>query len=921
MYEDSDDINNEEVEYSSGEDSDLSENESENQHTENVNISEWSVEYDKDLYNTGIAVQNITNLNITVLQWLALHFNIFSTHPSISKQAFSSFLKLQSSFHKTTDFNLPASYYEARKLINPYVIKRKYFHACVNDCVLFRDSEKYQYANLQTCPLCSEDRYVDNNAKRQVARRKFIYIPIGPRLARIYGEVNLAQLVQSHPGCSYSGEQMWDIHHSAVWKELYGKDGHFSGDNMGISFAFEMDGVNPYHNIGVCYSMTPMMLTILNLPRHIRNTFSNINLVGIIPGSGRSEATKVGTYVEVLVDELLYLTGCKAYSEYNKAPVDVKIKLLLYVLDYPGLSKLFNQIGSGGFFGCHWCFVRGETCKHLDKVVYLHNRSFLEKYDPLRDDDVHFVKKESDHSEKPQLRTSQSEVAYRKAYEQAKNKTQAAAIASATGCKASYPLSRLPDHNRLEESLPDACHVIKDVVQNVMNLVSGRKVDLTKIANAESKMNRMHIINNTSDSETAKRLETGTESLKSTSDGLPAKRRRTLSKSRSSDSINCLPFVLTKNELHTADERAQNIRVPVGFGLKPSPFIGTSGCLKSHDWKQLASEGVLKYCLKDLLSKQCRETLFNFLDSVAELCKEEHKIEDIDSLEIKLNKSLAFIERDFPISLQNITTHVLHHIPDGIRKYGPIYGTWMYVFERFNSWICKRCLNMRYPEATASETFIIYDWCQFMFMSGRIPAKLESIDSFYAENVTTAYDDQFTSSEDFSKRKILNINNSALNSIHKLCQVEKCVTCSLAKYHYHEEKQPITHRVYTYRSSAKELQSAKTVSSIVCVEFARGPQSQKILSGKFVHFGEIMYFAEHKDRNSDASHSLAYVRWFADIKFDHQTKLWHSNLSSNLEPAKYSFVLTNRMSHPLVTAINNGSMWFINSKKVQMHGT
>ena len=91
MYEDSDDINNEEVEYSSGEDSDLSENESENQHTENVNISEWSVEYDKDLYNIGIAVQNITNLNITVLQWLALHFNIFSTHPSISKQAFSSF--------------------------------------------------------------------------------------------------------------------------------------------------------------------------------------------------------------------------------------------------------------------------------------------------------------------------------------------------------------------------------------------------------------------------------------------------------------------------------------------------------------------------------------------------------------------------------------------------------------------------------------------------------------------------------------------------------------------------------------------------------------------------------------------------------------------------------------------------------------
>ena len=54
----------------------------------------------------------------------------------------------------------------------------------------------------------------------------------------------------------------------------------------------------------------------------------------------------------------------------------------------------------------------------------------------------------------------------------------------------------------------------------------------------------------------------------------------------------------------------------------------------------------------------------------------------------------------------------------------------MFVFERFNSWLCKRALNMRYPEATAIETFIIHDWCSFMVSSGRMP---DLNDSFYLE--------------------------------------------------------------------------------------------------------------------------------------------------------------------------------------------
>lgn len=51
----------------------------------------------------------------------------------------------------------------------------------------------------------------------------------------------------------------------------------------------------------------------------------------------------------------------------------------------------------------------------------------------------------------------------------------------------------------------------------------------------------------------------------------------------------------------------------------------------------------------------------------------------------------------------------------------------MFVFERFNSWICKRVTNMRYPEATAIETFLLHDWCHYMLSSGRAPKSMDSL--------------------------------------------------------------------------------------------------------------------------------------------------------------------------------------------------
>ena len=852
--------------------------------------SDWSCSYDQTIYSNGIAVQKLPHSEVTVLQWIAMNFFLFTSHPATSKSAFSDSLKVQNILNSSQKGDeLPRSYKEARAMIEPYVVQKKTFKFCINNCVAFRN----EYADLKECPVC-----------HSVEQKRFIYLPIGPRLARIYGEESLAKLLQAHDGSKHTRWLMWDIQDSPVWKELYSKEGYFMANNSGVSFALEMDGVNPFHNVGIQYSMTPIMLTLLNLPRNIRNEFSNIFLVGIIPGNGCSEVTKIDPYLEILVDELLYLTKCKVVDAYQKAPVDIKIKVLLYVLDYPGLCKMFNQQGSGGLSGCHWCHVRGTYCSHLSKTIYLSNSSYVKNNcsTSMAKSPPEVLGNVTDESDsQPKLRNPGSEIYFREAYQNVKTKVDASIIASATGCKGNYALQKLPDHNRIEETLPDACHTVKDVVQNVMYLITNRNVNLQKVIKSEQASGRLN----------PAKIATESADRKFSSTRKTVKSKKTDQKSgsdKADSSIEkqnniALPYILTDREIKVADERANAIKVPIGFGVKPGPFISKPGSLKSHDWKQLATQGILKYCLRDMLSEQCRKTLFSLLDILAELCAECHSSDALDHMECQLNIALASLEKDFPLTLQNITTHILHHIIPGIRRYGPVYGTWMYVFERFNSWICKRALNMRYPEATVMETFVIYDWCQFMAASGRMP---QGFKAFNPE------DDQISDETTDHVRSIPDektLPQKELRSVHKICTQCTEIKCKVRKKYCHQLTHPDSGRQIKY--SCMSRSAAKTISSYIFFETKRGTSAGRISSGTYIVFGKILYFLEHIDEEHQTV--ISCIQTYSQPRFDNDCGLWYCSTASLKE--QKSYIKDSELSHPLVTALEKDDkrIWFLNS--------
>lgn len=313
--------------------------------------------YEESLYNTERAMIPLyPNSDQTVLQTLCRYFSWFSEHPGVSKSSLSDLLSVHHRFVLPANNNLPSSYDEAYKFIQPFLLPLELYHVCPNHCVVFRDCPRFKYNHLTHCPECGSARYFGNSKN---PRNSFYYYPLGPRWKRMYGDATISQLLQSHrmPADDHGCSLMRDIHDSPQFLEAYEKSGKFSGDPRGLTLQFSTDGMSPFSH--GTYSMWPLTLTILNLPKNVRHLFSSIMLAGIIPGQRRDCALKIDAYLEILVDELCELSGVQFYDGFIKESFIFKVMILNHVLDYPGLNKLFSAFGANAIQACMWCDFEG----------------------------------------------------------------------------------------------------------------------------------------------------------------------------------------------------------------------------------------------------------------------------------------------------------------------------------------------------------------------------------------------------------------------------------------------------------------------------------------------------------------------------------------------------------------------------------
>ena len=109
-----------------------------------------------------------------------------------------------------------------------------------------------------------------------------------------------------------------------------------------------------------------------------------------------------------------------------------------------------------------------------------------------------------------------------------------------------------------------------------------------------------------------------------------------------------------------------------------------------------------------MLGERVRRTLTLFFYIASQLHQKKYTIEEIEYLINAINEVLALFERDCPLWLFDITTHILRHVAEKIKPNGPIYASWMYPYERMNSWLTRRVMNRKNPEACIMETYQVY---------------------------------------------------------------------------------------------------------------------------------------------------------------------------------------------------------------------
>ena len=122
-----------------------------------------------------------------------------------------------------------------------------------------------------------------------------------------------------------------------------------------FAFTINLDWFQPFKHS--TYSIGAIYLTIMNLPRNIRNKPENVILVGLLPGP--SEPSNINRYLEPFVNELNELWQGKELKIYNVSGTRlVRCALLCASCDLPAGRKLCGFLSYMAHKGCSRCLKK-----------------------------------------------------------------------------------------------------------------------------------------------------------------------------------------------------------------------------------------------------------------------------------------------------------------------------------------------------------------------------------------------------------------------------------------------------------------------------------------------------------------------------------------------------------------------------------
>ncbi|GAU32074.1 hypothetical protein TSUD_53420 [Trifolium subterraneum] len=266
--------------------------------------------------------------------------------------------------------NLPKSYYDAKRLVSKLGLEVKKIDCCVQGCMLFYDNEfGTNDGALEECKFCNAPRYQVcisdvHRTQKRVAVKLMFYLPIIPRLQRLFASMQTASQMASHYYNKTNSNVMRHPCDGLAWKHFDAMHRDFAEDPRNVRLGLCFDGFSPYIQASASpYSCWPVIVTPYNLPPEMCMIKSYMFLSCIIPGPS-NPTDGIDIYLQPLIDDLKRLwIGELTYDIARKENFTMRAALMWTINDFPAYGMLSGW-STHGKLACPHCM------KHT-KAFYL----------------------------------------------------------------------------------------------------------------------------------------------------------------------------------------------------------------------------------------------------------------------------------------------------------------------------------------------------------------------------------------------------------------------------------------------------------------------------------------------------------------------------------------------------------------------
>ncbi|KAK1663795.1 hypothetical protein QYE76_051954 [Lolium multiflorum] len=282
---------------------------------------------------------------------------------------------------------------EAKRITCPLDLPHEKYHACINDCIMYRK----EHVDKTKCPVCDAERY--KKRKKKAPQKVVWYFPLAPRLQRFYADRKEAKLMRWHAErkeAVLNDEER--IEHPVLthpsdasqWKALDNEFGSFGAEPRNIRLGASTDGFNPFGNQSSTHSTWPVFVWIYNLPPWLCMKRKYIQMSMLIEGPTQP-GNDINMYLELLKEELETLwaeEGVDTWDAVAEEYFPLRAALITTVQDYLGYGYISCQV-CHGHKACVRCmeetmFLQLGKDPGSSKTVYMGHRRWLQKTDPWR---------------------------------------------------------------------------------------------------------------------------------------------------------------------------------------------------------------------------------------------------------------------------------------------------------------------------------------------------------------------------------------------------------------------------------------------------------------------------------------------------------------------------------------------------------